>query len=191
MELFKNTRVKIGNSILSKRKERMKRNFSYSNINQVKTISIVWDASKTSDFSNLSRFYQKMHDRNIDVRILGFFPGKELPDQYTAVRYFTCIRKSEINFFYVPSSTEVEVFIKTPFDILIDLNFEKIFPLKYISILSSAKFKIGLFDSESSSSIFDLMMEIKNPVQIENYLTQVIHYLEMINSGAGDQVNKK
>ena len=33
---------------------------------------------------------------------------------------------------------------------------------------------------------FDLMMEIKNPVDIDNYLTQVIHYLEMIK----DKSNK-
>lgn len=191
MELLRDARVKIGNSILSKKRERVRRKCFYSNINQIRSIGIVWDASKTSDFPNLSRFYQKMHDRNIDVRILGYFPGKELPDQYTALRYFSCIRKNEINIFYVPSSNEAELFIKTPFDILIDLNFDRIFTLNYISILSSAKFKVGLFDSDSSSSVFDLMMEIKKPVQIENYLTQVIHYLEMINSGTGDQANKQ
>jgi hypothetical protein len=191
MELLRDTRVKIGDSILSKKRERVKRKCSYTNISQIKNIGIVWDASKTSDFSCLSRFYQKMHERNIDVRILGYFPGKDLPDQYTALRYFTCIRKNEINLFYVPTSTEARVFINTSFDILIDLNFDRIFTLSYISTLSSAKFKVGLFDSESSSSIFDLMMEIKRPVQIENYLTQVIHYLEMINSATGDQANKQ
>jgi hypothetical protein len=189
MELFRETRVKIGNSILSKKGEGVKRKLFYSNINQIKNIGIVWDASKTSDFSSLSKFYQKMHERNIDVRILGYFPGKELPDQYTALRYLTCIRKNEVSLFYIPTSTEAGVFIKTPFDILIDLNFDNIFTLSYISNLSAARFKIGLFDSESSSSTFDLMMEIKKPVLIENYLTQVIHYLEMINSGTGDKAN--
>jgi len=190
MELLKDTRVRIGNSILSKKRERLKRKTFYSNINQIKTIGIVWDASKTSDFPSLSRFYQKMHDRNIDVRILGYFPGKELPDQYTALRYLNCIRKNEINWFFLPVSTEANVFISTPFDILIDLNFDNAFTLSYISKLSMARFKVGLFDSESSSSTFDLMMEIKKPVQIENYLTQVVHYLEMINSGNKDQPNK-
>jgi len=33
-------------------------------------------------------------------------------------------------------------------------------------------------------------MEIKKPVQKENYLIQVVHYLEMINSGNKDQPNK-
>lgn len=190
MELFKNTRLKIGNSILLKNNTRSKRKVFYSNINLIKTIGIVWDASKTEVFSSLSRFYQKMHDRNIDVKIIGYYPGKELPDQYTALRYLTCIRKKEINMFYIPNSTETDVFTKTRFDILIDINFGKVFPLAYITSLSSASFKVGLFNSESDSSIFDLMIEIKKPVQVENYLTQIIHYLEMINSGSAVQVDK-
>jgi hypothetical protein len=66
---------------------------------------------------------------------------------------------------------------------LIDINFDRVFPLQYITNLSSASFKVGLFYSEADSLTFDLMMEIKKPVQVETYLTQVIHYLEMINSG--------
>ena len=43
-------------------------------------------------------------------------------------------------------------------------------------------FKVGLFESETTDTPFDLMMDIKNPVDVDNYLNQVIHYLEMINS---------
>ncbi|MCK7531678.1 MAG: hypothetical protein MZV63_11935 [Marinilabiliales bacterium] len=74
-----------------------------------------------------------MHERNIDVKIFGYYPGKELPDQYTAIRYLTCIRKNESKFFYIPVSTEADVFINTQFDILIDINFERLFPLQYIT----------------------------------------------------------
>jgi hypothetical protein len=191
MELFGNTRLKIGNSILAKKATRVNRKVFYSNINLIKTIGIVWDSSKTEDFTSLSRFYQKMHERNIDVKIIGYYPGKELPDQYTALRYLSCIRKKEINMFCVPISTETDVFINTRFDVLIDINFEKLFPLTCITTLSLARFKVGLFSSESDSSIFDLMMEIKKPVQVENYLAQVIHYLEMINANSSIKVEKQ
>ena len=190
MELFRDTRLKIGNSILSKKITRVNRKVFYSHINLIKTIGIVWDSSKTEDFSSLSRFYQKMNERHIDVKIIGYYPGKELPDQYTALRYLSCIRKEETNMFYIPVSTEADVFINTRFDVLIDINFGKLFPLSYITSLSLAGFKVGLFGSESDASIFDLMMEIKKPVQVENYLTQVIHYLEMINANSAIQVEK-
>lgn len=184
MELFGKARLEIGNSILSKRIAKVRRKVHYSNISQVKSIGIVWDALKTQDFPCLSKFHQKMHERNIEVKIIGYYPGKELPDQYTALRYLSCIRKSEINFFNIPVSTETNYFIKNRFDVLIDINFENKFPLYYIASLSVSSFKVGLFDSVRGSSNFDLMIELKKPVMVENYLNEIIHYLEMINSGS-------
>lgn len=189
MELFKNIRLNIGKRILTKKISRTKRKVFYSNFSLVKSIGIVWDASRSADFASLSKLHQKMHDRNIEVKILGYFPGKNLPDQYTAIRYLTFIRKKELNFFYHPVSSESNTFINNRFDILIDINFRKTFPLQFISALSSALFKVGLFDSETSECPFDLMMEIKNPVDIDNYLVQVIQYLEMINCGTAKTVN--
>jgi len=184
MELFRNIRLKIGKAVLAKKISRTKRKVYYSNIGLVKRIGIVWDASKPDEFPGLSRFHQKMHERNIEVNILGYFPGKNLPDQYTAIRYLTCIRKKEMNFLYHPVTYETNNFISNRFEILIDINFKKLFPLQYISSLSNAGFKVGLFESETMDTPFDLMMEIKNPVDVENYLNQVIHYLEMIHSEA-------
>jgi hypothetical protein len=190
MELFREIRLKTGNSILSKKLEKVRRKVFYSNISRIKTIGILWDALKPEDFSSLSRFHQQMNERGINVNILGYYPGKELPNQYTALRYFSCFRKQEINFFYIPVSSETERFINTMFDILIDVNFEKAFPLYYISSLSKASFKVGLFDTEADSSTFDLMIELKKPVRVEEYLSNVVHYLEMINSGSTVQAEK-
>ncbi len=185
MELFEITRLKIGNSLLAKKLGKASRKVYYSEISQVKNIGIVWDASRIKEFTFLSRFHQKMHEeRNIEVKIIGYYPGKELPDQYTALRYLSCIRKNELNMFYMPVSTEADYFIKTRFDVLIDINFDNIFPLNYITSLSVSSFKVGLYDSVSNSNKFDLMIELKKPYQIENYLNEIIHYLEMIKSGS-------
>jgi hypothetical protein len=180
MELFKNIRLKIGKLILSKKVARMKRTAKYSNFKNVKSIGIVWDASRPSEFSSLSRFHQRMQELKIDVSVFGYFPGKNLPDQYTAIRFLTCTRKDEINNFYHPDSTETKSFIKNPFDVLIDINFDKQFPLNYVTSLSLARFKVGLYENDIIESPFDMMLEVKNPVDIDGYLTQVIHYLEMI-----------
>jgi hypothetical protein len=187
MELFKNARIKIGKSVLKKKLARLNRKVSYSAFGQVKKIGIVWDASNPSEFASLSRFHQQMHERNIDISILGYYPGKELPDQYTAIRFLTCIRKHEINLLYHPVSAESTTFINNRFDILIDINFKKLLPLQYISSLSCAFFKVGLFESGADETPFDLMMELKAPVSIDNYLSQTVQYLEMINAGTVDR----
>lgn len=183
MELFRNIRLKIGNAILRNKMAHSKRKTHYSNINLVKNIGIVWDASKTNDFPNLSKFHQKMNDENTDVKILGYFPGNNLPNQYTAIRYLSIVKREELNLFYHPVSSEANKFMSIPFDVLIDLNFEKILPLQYISSLSNAGLKVGLFESDEGHYPFDLMMELKKPVNVEDYLNQVIHYLGMIDSG--------
>lgn len=190
MELFSKTRIKIGKIILSKSKKKVVRNPSFRNIREVKNIGIVWDITKTGEFVSLSRFYQKMHERKINVSMIGYYPGKYLPDQYTAVRYLTCLRDTDVNFFYIPVSSESEIFRRTDFDVLIDLNFDRIFPLTYLTSLSTATLKVGLFETETSNPVFDLMIELKKPFQVEHYLDQVIHYLEMINSGSPTKADK-
>jgi hypothetical protein len=190
MELFQNLRLRSGKAILAKKVSLKKRNVSFTNLNLVKKIGVVWDASHTDEFPCLSRFYQKMHERNIEISVIGYFPGNNLPDQYTAIRYLTCVRRKEIDFFYLPVSSETSSFIRTQFDVLIDINFKKLLPLQYISSLSNAAFKVGLFDPEVANTPYDLMMEIKDPVNVESYLAQVIEYLEMINSGTDKKAKK-
>jgi len=181
MELFRNIRLKIARSLLRRRAARSNRKMVYSNFSEVKRIGIVWNASKHNEFLSLARLHQSMSERNIDVKIVGYYDGKNLPDQYTAIRYLTCIRKTELDFLYIPDSNEIKSFTDNKFDILIDINFEKLFPLVYITDLSMASFKSGLFEAEDTPR-FDLMMEIKKPVNVDAYLSQVIQYLEMIKS---------
>ena len=180
MELFKNIRLRFGTAIMEKKAVRTKKEIYYSNFDQVKSIGIVWDASKPGELSGLSRFYQKMHEKNIEVKIFGYYPGKIIPVQYSTISYLTCIGKNQINFLYFPISSEANTFINKPFDILIDLNFEKQFTLRYITNLSTARFKAGLFDHEKPDTPFDLMIDIKKPVDIDDYFYQLIHYLEMV-----------
>ena len=191
MELFQNTRLKIGKAILSKKIATKKRKINFSDFSLVKKIAIVWDASKTEEFQYISRFHQKMHERNIDVKVFGYLPGKNLPDQYTAIRYLTCMRRKELDFFYLPVSSEANAFINNQFDVLIDINFKKLLPLQYITSFSNAAFKVGLFEAETVYSPFDLMIELKNRVDVEVYLVQVIQYLEMINSGTVKTAKKQ
>ena len=188
MELFRTLRLKIGDAILHHKAAVMKRKTSYSNLEQVKNIGIVWDASKIEDLTYLSKFCQKMNENKTEVKVMGYFPGNTLPNQYTAIRYFSIIKNEELNFFYHPVSSESISFITKRFDVLIDLNFKKLSPLQYISSLSNASLKVGLFEPSVKNNPYDLLMEIKSPINLEDYLNQVIYYLGMINSGTVQKV---
>jgi hypothetical protein len=188
MELFKSIRLRAGKNLLGKKLEKTKRKVFYSNFGLVRKIAIVWDASYSDEFPVLSKFCQKMLERNVEVRILGYYPGKHLPDQYTANRYLTCIRRDELNFLYHPISSESAAFINNSFDVLIDMNFHNLLPLRYLSAMSNASFKVGLVDGEKSNSPFDLILEIGKPIRVEDYLNQAVQYLEMINAGEPQKI---
>jgi hypothetical protein len=187
MELAKGIRLRIGKNLLERKVIKIKRKVGYTNIGSVSKIGVVWDASNPGDFVHLSRFCQKMNERNISVRIIGYFPGKTLPDQYTAIRFFSCLNKDEVNFFYHPLSQDATDFINTRFDILIDLNFKNLFPLECITSLSVAGLKVGLLDQQRKAS-YDLMMEYGQPVAINEFLDQALHYLEMIHEEQAEKL---
>lgn len=183
MELFRGIRTKIGSSKIAREVARTKRKVDYNNLREVKSIGVVWDASKIEEFPSISRFHQLMNEKNIELSVIGYYPGNELPDKYTALRYLRCIKREEVNYFYLPVTRDANAFIKKSFDVLIDINFDKSLPLLYLSSLSVAKLKVGLFDNEKAGHYPDLMIELKKPVKIDDYLTQIIKYLEMIDSG--------
>lgn len=182
MELLKRIRIKIACSITSRRARRLKRRKKFNNLRNAHKIGIVWAGDNADNFSSVTRFYQEMQAKGIQVDILCYYPGKVLPDKYTALRYLNCFKRADLNFFYFPRAREVIEFINTPYEILIDINFKKHFPLYYVSAMSAAEFKIGA-GGKINNDTLDMMIELSKNDGIDFYLEQVKYYLEMINTG--------
>ncbi len=182
MELFKNTRLSIGKAIARKRVSNSNPAKKLNNLRNSNKIGIVWDGNNTGDFTSVTEFYKEMHDRGIQVDIICYYSGKVLPNEYTALRYLKCFKRSDVNFFFIPKLPEVEEFINTPYDIIIDVNFSRHFPLYYITALSRGEFKVGAGNTINHNTL-DMTIEIPAKQTIAYYLEQVKHYLEMINTG--------
>ncbi|MDT8400889.1 MAG: hypothetical protein RQ743_04270 [Bacteroidales bacterium] len=181
MELCKGTRQLIGRIILKQRHKRIRRHKKFNNLHNAHKIGIVWDGSNTDDFEAISAFYQDMLKINIQVDIVCYYPKTVLPDKYTAIRYLTCIKKTDLNIFFIPASDDVDEFINTPYEILIDINNNNHFPLRFISLLSRAEFKVGPESSEYKDKL-DMTINIDKKNDLVYYLQQVKYYLEMINT---------
>ena len=91
MELFRNLRIKAGRLMLAKRYSKILRKPSYKGFGSIKGIGIVWDATKPEELAVLTKFHQKMSEAGKQVKVVGFFPGKVLPDQYIGNRLMVCI----------------------------------------------------------------------------------------------------
>lgn len=181
MEFFRNLRIKAGKSMLAKRYSKILHRPSYKGFGSTKSIGIVWDATNQEELAVLTRFHQRMSEAGKQVKVIGFYPGKVLPDLYVGNRFMVCLKNNETDFFYRPDTVEADAFINEKFDLLIDINVRDHFPLFYITSLSKALLKVGLSGTDPGTSPFDLMISMKNPVGVEKYLEQIILYLEMIN----------
>lgn len=184
MELFRETRLRHGRFLLRKKAGSLVRKRFRGSLKNAKSIGIVWDASDISGFNFLSNFQQRMQERNIETKILAYYPGKVLPDRLTAIRYLTCIKRDDLNFFYIPVSNESEKFIRTNFDVLIEINFNNCFPVEYIATLSNAGLKAGLYDEKRNNNPYDLMIDTGKPVRLDEYLENIVQYLEVINNNS-------
>lgn len=181
MERCKGTGLLIGRLILKQRLKRVRRHKKFNNLHNAHKIGIVWDGSNTDDFEAISAFYQEMLKISIQVDIVCYYPKTVLPDKYTAIRYLTCIKRPDLNFFCLPVSEDIEEFINTPYEILIDVNNNNHFPLKFIALLSRAEFKVGPESSEYKDKL-DMTININRKDDLAYYLQQVKFYLEMINT---------
>lgn len=182
MELFKKIRIRIACKYVSNRVKKLHRKKKFNNLRNAHKIGIVWAGDMTNDFESINKFHQEMQSRGIQVDILCYYPGKVLPDKYTAVRFLNCFKRADLSFLYFPRQPEVLEFMNTPYEILIDINFKKHFPLYYITALSTAEFKIGAGNTIDSDSL-DMTIELQNHDNIDYFLEQVRIYLDMINTG--------
>lgn len=182
MEMFRAIRLNIGRSILKKKVIKQHRIKKFNNLRNSHKIGVIWDGLRLKEFQGLTAFYQEMQKINIQLDIVCYHPGKILPDDYTALRYMTCIKRSDLNTIYFPQADDIIEFLNTPYEILIDINYSGHFPLEYISALSKAEFKVGL-EKSTYKQYLDMTIDIPEKEDLKYYLEQVKHYLEMINTG--------
>ena len=86
----------------------------------------------------------------------------------------------QLNWFGKPTSMIIQNFINEKYDVLLDLNINDHFSLKYISALSKADFKVGKF-STLGVEIYDMMIDSDNTKTLKYFLKQVDIYITMLN----------
>lgn len=133
-------------------------------------------------------FYQRaletikiFQEKNLKVQALGFVNQKNYPAYFHPRIFFNIFTLRDINWFGKPTASSIQNFMKMDFDILIDMSSGKHFVLKYISGLSAAKFKVGRF-AENNEAYYDLMINMDMNIGFDDYVHQVIHYLNLINN---------
>jgi hypothetical protein len=150
------------------------------NFDAIKTVGILFDATSKEDYELLKRYVIYLREHRKRVKVIGFFSAKNIPELTYSKLEYDFFSKKDLNWFGKPSSVVIRNFMNEEWDLLIDLNIHDHYPLKYISTLSYANFKVGKYN-EKDLEIYDMMIDSDNTKTLKYFLRQVDIYITMMN----------
>lgn len=176
MSNVSNLRTRIGEYLLNRELKKNKRSPIVCNINKAKKIGVIFNASLSLNFEIIKEFVKNLDKKGINVQAIGYIDNKSLIDSYLHRKGFGFFTGKDLSWFYKPKGEKIESFIKSDFDVLINLSLEKYLPIDYVTVLSKAKFKVGKFIEKSSPLDFmidthkemDTLKKVKKEVKIKD-----------------------
>jgi hypothetical protein len=159
MKVLDNTKVLIGRKVLQNKLKNLMRDTKVCNINEAKTIGIIYNATNSVSFEIIRDFTRILMQKKIEVSVLGYVDSKKLIDHYLYRKGFDFFTKNNLNWYNRPKSDTVDDFMNKPYDILINLSLEEYYPIQYVLALSPSTFKVGKYFEEPN--YMDLMIDIE------------------------------
>lgn len=160
---------------------KLKREVKIFNLEQAKSIGVVYNASSENDFNRAASLIRHLQSQRKMVKSIGIAPFKLMPHYLPTKLSYDYITSNELNWYGKPMGKFIDDFVDYKFDVLIDLNLSGNDSLRYITTLSKAKFKIGLYNEEHKD-IYDFMLEGIEPGKVSLFIKELLHYLELFNS---------
>jgi len=151
------------------------------NLHSAKSALLLYDAGSEQTEKKNRNFARFLKEEGVKVDSIGFYRKKGKTDQkpLDELTYYY-VDQHQFNWFGMPKQDHLKKMLKNDYHLLIDLNFEQHFYLKYFSGLSKAHFKVGMAKGYQKE-FCDLLIEMKND-DLDFFINQVKHYLKMINS---------
>ena len=179
--MFKNIRRKIGQYYFNKEQSRTSNLHGMVNLPGAKRVGILYTLNEVPDYDKVAEFVVQLQKEHKEVKTLGFVRSKNLIHRFLPKLSYDFFTKKDITWFYRPIHDKVRDFMNKEVDLLIDLSAGDSFPLNYIAGLSKAICRVGRF-SEDNACYYDFMIDIKPVITMDEYLSQIKHYLTIIKT---------
>jgi len=140
-----------------------------------KTFGILFDATEPEHRQAIKRYVQFLKQQGKQVKVLAFLNENQKQENFT----FKHFSRKELDWVLRPLGNEVDEFINTPFDFLINICLKANQPLEYISTLSKAHTRVGPYTDKPYS--FDLMIETQEQSNIQYFIKQLEYFLSRMN----------
>ena len=180
MLLNKNIRIWLGHQRFLNEMKRIERKPEIVSFDEAVKIGILYEATDERNSDSVKSYVKIIRSvYKKDVLAMGYVDKKETHKSQYAQFGLDFFTRKDLNFRMIPVNPIVNNFIDEKFDILINLNSGKCFPLRYISAMSKARFRVGRYSS-SNTVYFDLMIKLKGDPPIRTVIEETEHFLRLI-----------
>lgn len=153
MGLIANYTLKFGLYKLKKQLRNHKRNKQVHNFESARSVGILCVATTDEVLDKAMELTNFLTHKNIEVCLLIYCPLKDVPQKFLLRKGVNVFNIKDINWYGKPMVPFADEFFGKDFDILIDLSLQEVFPIRWISSLSKAKFKVGALNFLGSPTI--------------------------------------
>lgn len=179
---YGNTRTKVAQFFYSRLQKNVKQNKVIDfKFDEVKSIGIIFDENSKQINSLINSISTEFKSKSgvISIYELAYnVDDLNKPDQIgIPTVYFT---DADLNWYGKPKFKDVENFINTPFDLLINLASNDTWAIKFCVMPSKAKFKVGKL--EGNDDVYDFMIDLSKDISTTNFHKLILDYLRIINS---------
>jgi hypothetical protein len=171
---------KVSHYFLKKELSKVRKKNKLVTLSNANKIGILFDSKSSKSIQETKFLLKYFLNRNIEVNVLGFINSSKKDNIHIATIHTNYFNLNDVNIFGVPNSNKINTFLNKKYDILINLSLTNSFVTKYIALLSTAKYKVGVYEN-NNLFYYDLMFKLK--IQSLNYFIEhLIHYLELIDN---------
>lgn len=165
-------RKKIFNYVLKKEMRFHKPERRIVNLADAREVGILFDATDTDRAALVNQLADSLRTQFRKIHMLGFYNYPKPALNLT----FPHFHKKQLNWYLEPQGHLVDEFMERKFDVLINAYAGENPPLEYISALSNARYRIGLYD-QSKMYLSDVMIQVQERNNLRQFIEQVKHYI--------------
>ncbi|NEN24972.1 hypothetical protein G3O08_15840 [Cryomorpha ignava] len=182
MKFIEDIRRFFGEKLL-KAKLETPRKPAVHNFSDARSVAIIYKEKGESFYILVKQYVKYLRDEHgiRDIMAMAYIEDKKVVPHYHVHKLkFDYFSRSELNWRLEPTCDQVENFVGTEFDILIDFEKEPCLPLRFLLAESKAAFKVGYYDPQNEP-FYDMMLASGNSDTFDEYIKQINHYLTLIN----------
>jgi hypothetical protein len=159
-----------------KKKDRRKQVMGFD---ESASIGVLFDASDEASWQQTAQFIRQLEAEGKKVRALGFEKHKKAGPHLVEQMNMGFFQRRNFGWNLRRKHPGLQEFENTVFDILIDLSPPGVFHTRFMSALSAARYKVGVFEEEYVEH-FDLMMRMPDDYRLQELMQHTVYYLKMI-----------